>query len=109
MITAPLPLPRPRIYALLSPLSSRARAIAWVCGSLRVPITSAVKTPAMLPDLGAVFVYHLDVSALTPRRRRRLVAYLSRRCRLAPENIAAGLEIDGFPIYEEGVVGLMVK
>lgn len=63
-----------------------------VLGTNTVPILSSVPIPAVLPGIGHQLVYRMDVKALTPKQRQRLVVEMSVRFHETPEQVERDLD-----------------
>lgn len=68
-----------------------------------VPIKSIIPGFADLPGHPDAQVYFLDLEAITPAERRRLVRHLANRFNLSPHYVAANLNKQGVPILAEDV------
>lgn len=89
--------------ATINPKSERA---AWwhdVFGGDRAPIKSILPHRANVPGKKDVLVYEMDIRALAPEIRARLVESLARRFGVNPAFVEADLDNEGCPILAEDV------
>jgi len=89
--------------AILSQSSSRVDDWLKVFGTTIIPLRSPLPTIAILPGLGERVIYQIDISALSPEQRQRMIQHISRRFRIAPEEVDAALDEQGCPIRAEDV------
>lgn len=80
-----------RFEAVIDPDCPRAAAWREIFGSDRAPILSPLTVRNMGPNGPAEF-YRLDVGALRPEQRERLIAYLVARWKLDPRQIEVELD-----------------
>jgi len=88
--------------ATISERSARYADWLEVFGDTTAHIKSPYPTGAMLPG-GPALIYHLDLEALKPEQRARLIANLARRFDLPEEEVARDLDKIGCPIRIEDV------
>lgn len=81
----------------------RVKATESVFGSATVPVKQLFAVPhwATLPGVGEAKVYDVDVEALTPEQRERLIDYGCERFGLARDEAERELERHGFPILAD--------
>lgn len=80
------------------------RAADWlkVMGSREIAIKSPLPHLAILPDSRA-WVFDMDLEALTPEQRARLIAHLAERFHLPVAEVEANLDQEGCPVLDEDV------
>jgi len=71
-----------------------------VFGSATVPVKQLFAVPFMadLPGIGKQAVYELDLDAITPEQRERLIEYGIERFSMSRADCERELETQGFPI-----------
>lgn len=74
-----------------------------VFGADIAPVKSFAMTRANLPGYPRALIYKLDLKALSPEIRARLVNHLSTRWNLTPAEVESDLEKTGMPILAEDV------
>jgi hypothetical protein len=82
------------------------RAAMWqrIFGGIEAPVKSVVPGPAFLPGVGATMVYELDLSAITPEQRERLVKEIAGKFKLPEWEVDQTLDEIGCPILADDVV-----
>lgn len=91
--------------ATLSMSSERYTAWMRVFGTCRIPILAPVPQEAMRPEGGTGLFYRVDVAALTPDQRGRLVVFLAAKFHLAAKDVEEGIDGEhGCPILAEDVI-----
>lgn len=82
------------------------RLALWqnVFGGDEVPITSIVPSLGSFSGVGEQRYYHLDLKAITPEQRQRLVASIAEKFNLPPATVDSQLELIGVPILACDVV-----
>ena len=86
-------------------LESSPRYADWVkvFGDNRAPITSPMPHQASLPGIPNALVYWLDLKAITSEQRARLVAHISERFGIPPDEVERDLDRDGVPLMAADV------
>lgn len=77
-----------------------------VFGTTTVPVKQLFAVPhwAVLPDIGEAKVYDVDMDALTPGQRERLIGYSMERFGMTREECEIELKRKGFPILAGNTV-----
>ncbi len=88
----------PLFTAVLNSQSPRYSDWRHVLGHDSVPIKSPQVAKANLGDELDVEVYQLDIEALSPEQRDRLVNFVALKFGVAPVKVEEQLESIGFPI-----------
>jgi hypothetical protein len=85
---------------------TQARAAWWleVFGGDRCPVKSILPHRANLPGHPNALVYEMDLAALTPEMRERLVDSIASRFSLTPDLVEFHLDDEGVPILADDVV-----
>ena len=89
------------------------RAADWmkVFGTLTVPVTNALSPATITLNTpgrqGETQAYFLDLKALTPQQRRRLVEHIATRFGAAPDQVTAQIDEHGVPILEEDTTAVI--
>ena len=81
------------------------RATLWrqVFGGEEVPIRSIIPTNVNLPGHPDTLAYFLDLSAITPEQRQRLITAIAEKFHLPPAEVAADIDA-GVPILASDVI-----
>lgn len=81
------------------------RAAAWtaVFGGRVVPLVSPFPHEASAPGIAAAWFYQIDVTAITPGQRARLVAHIASRFDIPEAEVDAALDTVGCPVLAEDV------
>jgi hypothetical protein len=82
------------------------RLALWqaVFGGDEVPIVSIVPMIGSFPGVGEQRFYSLDLKAITPEQRERLVASIALRFNLTIEEVGRDIDMVGVPILAGDVV-----
>ncbi len=83
---------------------ARRAAFEKVFGTAVVPVKSATPVPAEVAGLGRQMAYQLDLEAIGPDARARLVEHLAAKFGVEPEAVDATLSEQGLAILAEGCV-----
>lgn len=89
--------------ATIKPEAERAAWWQEVFGGDRAPIKSILTHRANLPGKPNALIYELDLRALTPEMRERLVASIAKRFGLNPAFVESGLDNEGVPVLADDV------
>ena len=79
----------------------RAATFEAIFGTATIPIVSPLPQLGILPGIGKVAIYKLDVAALTSDQRAKLVAHLAQRFGLPAADVERDLDVDGMPILAQ--------
>lgn len=81
------------------------RAAEWqeVFGNNVVPVLSFIPSLGTFPGVGEAYYYPLDLRAITPEQKERLIASIARRFGLAPKLVRAEIDRVGVPILADDV------
>lgn len=93
-----------KTFATIRPQAERAAWWLEVFGGDRCPIKSILPHRASLPGHPNALVYELDLAALTPEMRERLVASIAKRFNLSPAFVEFDLDNEGVPVLADDVV-----
>ncbi|MCB0176183.1 MAG: hypothetical protein KDJ97_37135 [Anaerolineae bacterium] len=80
----------------------RAAMFMEVYGSYTIPLLSFVPSWQSLP-IGERLCYLVNLRAITPDQRRRLVDYIARRFDIDPASVEADLDQIGMPVLTEHI------
>lgn len=91
--------------ATISQSADPERAAAWreVFGGDTVILKSPIPGRANLPGKGETEVYEIDIAALTPEQRQRLITHLAAKFELDPDDVDGNLDQHGCPILSTDV------
>jgi hypothetical protein len=93
------------IEIVLSEQSPRYEEWMRVFGTNRVPVLSPVSRPAISPTLEVGRFYQLDVKALQPEQRQRMIENLAQKCGMSVEEVEADIDGEhGMPILDDEYV-----
>lgn len=92
-----------KTFATIRVDSERAAAWREVFGGDRVPVKSILPGRANLPGKMNALVYEMDIAALTPDQRSRLVASIASRFEQDPAFVEANLDREGCPVLADDV------
>ena len=84
------------LYTLIKPDSPRAADWEKVFGGRQVPIKSPLPHRGSAPGHPDALFYELDLAALNPGQRWRLVEHLAARFDEPPAEVAAELMVNGY-------------
>lgn len=93
-----------RTFATIKPEAERAAWWLETFGGYRCPVKSIIAHRANLPGHPDALVYEMDIAALAPEMRERLVASIAKRFGQDPAFVEASLDDIGCPILAEDVV-----
>src|SRR3990167_7354324 len=82
----------------------RAATFEAIFGTATIPIVSPLPQLGILPGIGKVAIYKLDVAALTSDQRAKLVAHLAQRFGLPETDVERDLDTEGMPILAQDCV-----
>lgn len=91
-------------FATIHPESERAASWREVFGGDRAPIKSILPHRAGLPGKPDALVYEMDLGALTPEMRERLVKSIAKRFDIDPAFVEFDLDRLGCPVLADDVV-----
>ncbi|GIK42461.1 MAG: hypothetical protein BroJett011_62940 [Chloroflexota bacterium] len=82
------------------------RAAEWqnLFGSNVVPITSIIPLVGKFPGGVEALYYPLDLKAIGPERKEKLIASIARQFNLAPEEVRAEIDRIGVPVLAADVM-----
>lgn len=96
---------KPGDWKTVAACRDKKQAAEWqlIYGENKAPVKSIVPKMYDLPGLGATMCLDLDVAALAPEQRERLVSYLSAIWGMTEVEADRMLDEVGLPIRLEGV------
>lgn len=82
------------------------RSIMWqeVMGGNVVVLKSPFASEALIPGHGVTRVYEMDIDALQPEQRERLITALARKFGLPEEEVSRDLDDVGCPVLADEIV-----
>lgn len=71
-----------------------------ILGTSHLPIKSPIPKRALLPNVGETLVYLLAIDQMQPEQVEKIVAHLSAKFNLAPDEAQQEIAIAGIPIWK---------
>jgi len=93
------------MYKFVVKALEEKRAAVWkdVLGTNELPIVSPVPQYAMLPELGVVEVYHVDLGALSDEIRGKMIRHIATRFGFEVAAVADVIDCHGVPLPVAGL------
>lgn len=95
--------------AKISEESTRHREWIEVMGVDEIPLKSPFPEWASAPGVEAGLFYQIDLSAITPEQRERMIKHIARKFEVDEHEVSSTLDTIGCPILAEDVTVVVLN